>query len=299
MSANPPNLALDDYVRRAAAALDRYLPRSDEEPARLHAAMRYACLNGGKRIRAMLTYAAGSALGAGLADLDPPASAVEMIHAYSLVHDDLPAMDDDDLRRGRPTCHVAYDDATAILAGDALQTLAFGILARAEDTTVPVDRRLRMVSVLAEAAGSRGMVGGQALDMAGENRSLGLDELRAVHRAKTGALISASVVMGGLAAPLGDDAVLSAYERYGREIGMAFQIVDDVLDETGDTATLGKRAGADREAGKSTYPAAIGLDESRRLARDHREKALAALETVPADTGLLAVIAGLIVDRSS
>jgi farnesyl diphosphate synthase len=297
LNPHPVNPALDDYVQRAASALDRFLPRADEKPERLHEAMRYACLNGGKRIRAMLTYSAGITLGGTLTDLDVPASAVEMIHAYSLVHDDLPAMDDDDLRRGRPTCHVAYDEATAILAGDALQTRAFEILA--SHPGVDGERRLRMISTLAEAAGSRGMVGGQVMDMAGENRALGLGELQTMHRAKTGALITAAVVLGGLAVPGVDEPTLAAYERFGREVGMAFQIVDDVLDETGDTVTLGKRAGADRQAGKSTYPAAIGLDESRRLVREHRERALEALDTVPADTAALRDIATLVVDRSS
>lgn len=299
MNHSIPNRALENYVQRTAAALDRYLPRADEEPARLHAAMRYACLNGGKRIRAMLVYAAGAACGAALEDLDVPAGAVEMIHAYSLVHDDLPAMDDDDLRRGRPTCHVAYDDATAILAGDALQSLAFEILVPADPGRVPVARRLRMVAVLAGAAGSRGMVGGQVLDLAGENRSLDLEALRAVHRAKTGALITAAVVMGGLAAPDTDEHTLDAFRRFGTEIGTAFQIVDDVLDETGNTATLGKRTGSDREAGKSTYPAAIGLAGSRRLSREHHRKAIAALEGLPADTGLLRDIATLVIERTS
>ena len=299
MNHSIPNRTLENYVQRTAAALDRYLRRADEEPARLHAAMRYACLNGGKRIRAMLVYAAGTACGAALEDLDAPAGAVEIIHAYSLVHDDLPAMDDDDLRRGRPTCHVAYDDATAILAGDALQTRAFEVLAPAETGSIPAARRLRMVAVRAGAAGSRGMVGGQVLDLAGENKSLDLEALRTVHRAKTGALITAAVVMGGLAAPATDEHTLDAYRRFGTEIGTAFQIVDDVLDETGTTATLGKRTGADREAGKSTYPAAIGLAESRRLAREHHRKALEALKRIPTDTALLREIATLIIERTS
>jgi geranylgeranyl pyrophosphate synthase len=279
------------------SALDRLLPGAEEEPARLHEAMRYACLDGGKRVRAMLVYASGRALDAELAALDAPAAAVEMIHAYSLIHDDLPAMDNDDLRRGRPTCHIAFGEATAILAGDALQTQAFEILAK--DGRIPHERRVRMIAVLAGAAGSKGMVGGQVLDMAGENRSLGLEELRKIHRAKTGALITASVVLGALGSPRADDPTLAAFERFGREIGTAFQIVDDVLDETGDTITLGKRAGADRQAGKSTYPAAIGLEDSRRLAREHYQSALEALEGVTGDTGMLRDIALLIVDRSS
>lgn len=298
MSISDSNPALDDYVHRVETALDRFLPGAQEEPARLHDAMRYACLNGGKRIRAMLVYAAGAAGGAAPADLDAPAGAVEMIHAYSLIHDDLPAMDDDDLRRGRPTCHIAFDEATAILAGDALQTRAFEVLVTGE-SSLPWERRARMVAVLAGAAGSTGMVGGQVLDMAGEHRSLGLEDLGAIHRAKTGALITAAVVMGGLGAPDADASVVSAYGDFGREIGTAFQIVDDVLDETGDTQTLGKRTGSDRESGKSTYPAAIGLEDSRRLARDHCRAALAALDAVPGDTATLREIARMVVERSS
>jgi farnesyl diphosphate synthase len=280
------------------SALDRLLPAAGTEPARLHDAMRYACLNGGKRIRAMLVYAAGSAAGGALEDLDAPACAVEMVHAYSLVHDDLPAMDDDDLRRGRPTCHIAFDEATAILAGDALQARAFEIIASG-DSALPWQRRARMVAVLAGAAGSQGMVGGQVLDMAGEHRALGIEELGAIHRAKTGALITAAVLLGGLGAPPADDAVLAAYEKFGREIGIAFQIVDDVLDETGDTHRLGKRAGSDRDAGKSTYPSAIGVAKSKQLAQEHYDAALAALDTITADTGMLRQIARRVVERSS
>jgi len=290
--------ALEGFAQRVEAALDRLLPGADVDPGRLHEAMRYASLNGGKRIRAMLVYAAGAAAGGDPGDLDAPAAAVEMIHAYSLVHDDLPAMDDDELRRGRPTCHIAFDEATAILAGDALQARAFEVLVDG-DSSLPWQSRARMAAVLAHAAGSRGMVGGQVLDMAGEHRSLGLKDLSAIHRAKTGALITAAVVMGGLGTRGADTDVLAAYERFGREIGTAFQIVDDVLDETSDTRTLGKRVGADREAGKSTYPAAIGLEESRRLARKHHDSALVALDSVSADTFLLREIALRIVERTS
>ena len=297
MNNSRPNPTLDGYVRRVRSVLDRLLPGAEEEPALLHEAMRYACLDGGKRVRAMLVYAAGEALGAELSALDAPAAAVEMIHAYSLIHDDLPAMDDDDLRRGRPTCHITFGEATAILAGDALQAQAFEVLARDEHT--PDERRVRMIAVLAGAVGSKGMVGGQVLDMAGENRSLGLEELGKIHRAKTGALITASIVLGALASTGADSRALAAFERFGREIGTAFQIVDDVLDEIGDTKTLGKRAGADRQAGKSTYPAAIGLEDSKRLAREHYQSASAALEDVTGDTGMLRDIALLVVDRSS
>lgn len=295
---NKPGPDLDSYVQRIERALDRLLPGDHAEPARLHQAMRYACLGNGKRIRAMLVYAAGAPLDGDPADLDVAAAAVELIHAYSLIHDDLPAMDDDDLRRGRPTCHIAFDEATAILAGDALQARAFGILAEA-GTGIPPDNRVKMVALLAGAAGSTGMVGGQVLDLAGEDQSLDVTALDRVHRAKTGALISAAVVMGGLAAPAADPEVLAAYERFGGAVGIAFQIVDDMLDETANTRTLGKRAGADRQAGKSTYPAAVGLDESRRLAHAHYEQAIASLEHVPGDTRLLRNIALRMVERAS
>lgn len=298
MSVSASNPVLDGYVQRAELALERFLPAADREPARLHQAMRYACLNGGKRVRAMLTYAAGAAVGGAAEVLDAPAAAVEMIHAYSLVHDDLPAMDNDDLRRGRATCHVAYDEATAILVGDALQSRAFEILAGAE-SALSHERRARMVAVLAAAAGSTGMVGGQALDMAGEHRSLGLEELRGIHHAKTGALITAAVVLGALGSPDAAPSTVAAFERFGREIGTAFQIVDDVLDETSDTRTLGKPAGSDRDAGKSTYPAAIGLEESRRLVRQHSDNARQALEGIRGNTDPLHEIAVLIAERSS
>lgn len=298
MSNSASNRVLDEYVQRIEAALNRLLPPATDEPARLHEAMRYTSLNGGKRIRAMLVYAAGAATGGALDDLDAPAAAVEMIHAYSLIHDDLPAMDDDDLRRGRPTCHIAFDEATAVLAGDALQARAFEILVTG-DSTLPCERRARMVAVLAGAAGSMGMVGGQVLDMAGEHRALAVEDLADIHRAKTGALITAAVVMGGLGSPHADTSVVAAYERFGREIGTAFQIVDDILDETGDTQTLGKRAGSDRDSGKSTYPAAIGLESSRRLADEHCQAALDALHPVPGDTSMLREIARIVVKRSS
>lgn len=298
MSNSASGRILDEYFQRVEAALDRLLPPAGDEPARLHEAMRYTALNGGKRIRAMLVYAAGAGTGGALEDLDAPATAVEMIHAYSLIHDDLPAMDDDDLRRGRPTCHIAFDEATAVLAGDALQARAFEVLVTG-DSTLPCERRSRMVAVLAGAAGSTGMVGGQVLDMAAEHQALGVAELGAIHRAKTGALITAAVVMGGLGSPHADASVVTAYERFGREIGTAFQIVDDILDETGDTRTLGKRAGADREAGKSTYPAAIGLAASRQLAHEHHQAAVDALETVPGDPSMLREIARMVVERSS
>jgi geranylgeranyl pyrophosphate synthase len=214
--------------------------------------MRYAVLGGGKRVRPVLVFAAGAAVGAADARLDAPACAVELIHAYSLVHDDLPAMDDDDLRRGRPSCHRAFDEATAILTGDALQTLAFQILAQATEPDAAV--RLRMIATLALASGSRGMAGGQAIDLAAVGRELDMVQLEDMHIHKTGALIRASVLLGALCTDEFDEPRLERLDRYAKCIGLAFQIQDDILDVVGDTALLGKTAGADTARDKPTYP---------------------------------------------
>jgi geranylgeranyl pyrophosphate synthase len=291
--------SLDDFLAavraRSEAALDRLLPPVDLPVARLAQAMRYAALGGGKRLRAALVYAGGEALGADWAALDAPAAAVELIHAYSLVHDDLPAMDDDDLRRGKPTCHRAFDEATAILAGDALQTLAFEVLAEAD--AIAPERRLAMVRELAHASGVHGMAGGQALDLAAEGQRLTLPELEAVHRGKTGALIVASVRLGALAAPAADAPLLAALAEYGQALGLCFQIQDDILDVDGDTATLGKTAGADQARGKATYPALLGLDGARERARQEYERAVAALAPLGAAAERLAQLAAFSLAR--
>jgi geranylgeranyl pyrophosphate synthase len=259
---------LDDFRARCAArvetALDRILPPASVQPARLHEAMRYTVLAGGKRIRPLLAYAAGEALGLEAARLDHPACAVEMIHAYSLIHDDLPAMDDDDLRRGRPTCHRAFDEATAILAGDALQTLAFQALAEAPGLSA--ESRVGMVSALARAAGARGMVGGQAMDLEAEGTPLDLVQLENIHIHKTGALIRVSVQMGVLAHGGLDADKAERLDHYAKCLGLAFQIQDDVLDVEGDTAQIGKTAGRDQELNKATYPALVGLAEAKAMA---------------------------------
>jgi geranylgeranyl pyrophosphate synthase len=259
---------LDDFRARCAArvetALDRILPPASVQPARLHEAMRYTVLAGGKRIRPLLAYAAGEALGLEAALLDHPACAVEMIHAYSLIHDDLPAMDDDDLRRGRPTCHRAFDEATAILAGDALQTLAFQALAEAPGLSA--ESRVGMVSALARAAGARGMVGGQAMDLEAEGTPLDLVQLENIHIHKTGALIRVSVQMGVLAHGGLDADKAERLDHYAKCLGLAFQIQDDVLDVEGDTAQIGKTAGRDQELNKATYPALVGLAEAKAMA---------------------------------
>jgi farnesyl diphosphate synthase len=250
------------YLARLERSTDALLPPASTDPARLHEALRYAC-EGGKHLRALMVYAAGESLGVAAEKLDAPACAVELIHAYSLVHDDLPAMDDDDLRRGRPTVHKAYDEAIGILVGDALQTSAFEVLA----TTDALDaaQKLHMIRALAHAAGSMGMVGGQAVDMASENKTLTLAQLESLHARKTGALILVTCQLAGIAANAGD-AARHALERYGKCIGLAFQIQDDVLDQIADTATLGKTAGKDLAQHKSTFPSLLGLEQARQRA---------------------------------
>ncbi|HXH04555.1 MAG TPA: farnesyl diphosphate synthase [Candidatus Competibacteraceae bacterium] len=286
------------YQERVEQALDTRLPAADIHPSHLHQAMRYATLGGGKRLRPVLVYATGEALGVPLAALDGPACAVELIHAYSLVHDDLPAMDDDDLRRGKPTCHKAFDEATAILAGDALQALAFQVLVQ-DPTMVQVpQRRLRMLALLAQAAGSRGMVGGQAIDLAAVGKSLNLVELENMHIHKTGALIRASVLLGALSQPELGDAELEPLDRYAKCIGLAFQIQDDILDVTTDTRILGKTQGADIARGKPTYPALLGLDGAREHAGMLIEQALDSLAPFGERAEPLRWIARYIVERS-
>ena len=253
---------LKALVGRADDALARVLPGEDLPPTDLHKAMRYAVLGGGKRLRPLLVYAAGHALGCDGTILDAPACAVEVIHAYSLVHDDLPAMDDDDLRRGRPTCHVVFGEAMAILAGDALQALAFEILATSEGDDDP-RQRIAMLRTLGAACGAEGMAGGQAFDLSAVGRRLSLDELERMHAYKTGALIRASVRLGALAAGCRDDALLERLDRYAHAVGLAFQVRDDILDVEGESAVIGKTAGKDAAADKPTFPSIIGLDASR------------------------------------
>jgi len=265
------------YGTRIENVLDRWLPLAEKPPERLHAAMRYAVLGGGKRLRPLLIYATGEVLGIAPERLDGPAAAVELIHSYSLIHDDLPAMDNDDLRRGRPTCHKAFDEATAILAGDALQVQAFTILAEDPAMQVTPAARVNMIRSVAVASGSAGMAGGQAMDLAAAGRSLSLAELELMHIYKTGALIRASVLLAaqsvaGLAAEK-----LPALDHYAKCIGLAFQIQDDILDVVGKTEDLGKHTGADASRNKPTYPSLLGLEESHRRALDLHQQALAAL----------------------
>ncbi|MEJ0084732.1 MAG: farnesyl diphosphate synthase [Pseudomonadota bacterium] len=265
------------YQQRIEGVLARALDIDGGATPRLLEAMRYSTLAGGKRVRPVLVYATGEALGASLELLDSAAAAVELIHVYSLVHDDLPAMDDDDLRRGRPTCHRAFDEATAILTGDALQARAFEVLTQAP-AQIAAAARLEMLRVLADAIGTRGMAGGQAIDLEAVKQPMDETALERMHRQKTGALIQASVLLGAISAGCQDVPQRTALAEFGAEIGLAFQIQDDILDVEGTTATLGKRAGADADLIKPTYPSVLGLETARARAQSRRDRAVAALE---------------------
>ncbi len=289
---------LANYQQRVAKALEYWLPPGNQPPERLAQAMRYSMQAGGKRVRPVLCYATGVALGVSADRLDGPATALELIHTYSLIHDDLPAMDDDDLRRGQPTCHRQYDEATAILAGDGLLTLAFSVLAEDERMQQPPATRLQMIQVLAEASGVKGMVGGQAIDIAAEGTQLSLDELKTMHAHKTGALIRAAVQLGALSAAALDDAQYTALSRYAECIGLAFQIRDDILDVIADTATLGKQQGADAAHNKPTYTALLGLSGAQAAARDAHEEALHCLQGFGEQAQTLREIANYIVERA-
>jgi len=286
---------LGDYQRRAEAALHASLPNAEVPPKRLHQAMRYAVLDGGKRLRPTLVYLSGEALGATLDDLDPAAAAVEYIHCYSLVHDDLPAMDDDAYRRGEPSCHRAFDEATATLAGDALQSLAFQVLSGARH--IASEHSASMLQTLSTAAGASGMAGGQALDLAAEGAAADRETLETMHRHKTGALIRACVRIGTLAAPgaSGDDR--DQFDRFAAAIGLAFQVQDDVLDITGDSAVTGKTTGGDVSHNKATFPALLGLDGASAYAHELRDQALDALSDYGDEVQRLRELADFVVAR--
>lgn len=291
---------LEDWMQQHQAqielALDKRLTAQKQPGSqRLVEAMRYATLGGGKRLRALLVYATGEAMGANPAALDAAAAAVEMIHAYSLVHDDMPIMDDDDLRRGRPTCHKAFDEATALLVGDALQTMAFETLC---DNSLTAAQQVLMIKRLAQASGAFGMAGGQAVDLESVGKKLDLNALQSMHKLKTGALIRASVLLGALAASEYDDETLQRLERYADCIGLAFQVQDDVLDVIADTETLGKAQGADIALNKPTYPALLGLEKAQQKAVALVEKALGQLAELDFDTQALAALAQFVVKRS-
>lgn len=288
---------LAECQERAETALDQRLPPASKLPQRLHEAMRYSVLGGGKRMRPTLTYATGRALGLDLSRLDGPACALEFIHVYSLIHDDLPAMDNDDLRRGKPTCHKAYDEATAILAGDGLQALAFHVLAHDPSMQANAEQRLAMIDTLAVASGVAGMVGGQAIDLASVGQSISLPELENMHIHKTGALIRASVKLAALAQAGVDADTLERLDRYAKCIGLSFQIQDDILDELSDTATLGKTQGKDRDNNKPTYPALLGMAGAKQKAQDMHAAAVAALEPLGEGADLLRGISLYIIER--
>ncbi len=286
---------LQAFTKRCETVLDDLLPPAEAPPQRLHQAMRYAVLGGGKRIRPLLVYATGTLLGASPESLDRPAAAVELIHAYSLIHDDLPAMDDDDLRRGRPTCHRAYDEATAILAGDALQCLAFELLCSdREDPRMQLD----MLAALSVASGTRGMAGGQAMDLGAVGLKLDVDALEAMHRMKTGALIRAAVRLGALAAHAGDT-LMKALDDFADALGLAFQIRDDILDVEGTAEALGKTAGKDARADKPTYSSLLGGEEAQRRLAVESARMRDALERCSMADSLLAGIGRFAVGRSS
>lgn len=293
---------LHDYRQRVDNVLLRFIQPLASGSETLAASMRYGALLGGKRLRPSLVYITGKIFGATLEALDAPAAAIECIHAYSLIHDDLPAIDNDQLRRGQPTCHIKFGQANAILAGDALQTLAFSILCDAPMPKVSTTVRLAMLSELANASGALGMCAGQALDLAAEDSSITLEELERIHRHKTGALIRAAVRLGAMAAGEKELTVRTALDNYADAIGLAFQVQDDILDVTGETVKIGKQSGNDQRLGKSTYPALLGLKQARTKTQDLYQEALTALSVLSAqdyDVAPLEALASFIVARDN
>ncbi len=287
---------IDHYLERVTRKLDAVLPSENERPERLHEAMRYAVFNGGKRVRPLLVYASGECLAVDERVLDAPAAAIELIHAFSLVHDDLPAMDDDDLRRGKPTVHRQFDEATAILAADALQPLAFAVLADIDG--VPAEIRARMVRLVADACGSIGMTGGQSIDLAAEGQILAIDELENMYAQKTGALIHASVMSACLLRSDLPATELAALDAFSRAVGIAFQIRDDILDIEGETEVIGKPVGSDEGLAKATYPGQLGLEVARKRCADLLEGAFAELEIFGTRADSLRWLARYIVERA-
>jgi farnesyl diphosphate synthase len=291
-------LAQQRYQQRINQKLELRLQQLSSTAPRLKQAMQYALLIGGKRIRPFLVYATGEMLGAKQEDLDVCATALECIHAFSLIHDDLPAMDDDDLRRGEPTCHIAFDEATAILAGDALQTLAFDILTNDALPGCTIEKRLALIKVLTHATGYEGMCGGQALDIDATNTAISLEQLESLQHRKTGALIKAAMQMAYIVSPLSSQELSQNLATYGRAVGLAFQVQDDILDVISDTEILGKPQGSDMELNKSTYPNLLGLEGAKAFAQELYQQALQALATLPYNTQVLASFAGYIVNRN-
>jgi len=285
------------YSSRVDETLDTVLPPADQPPKRLHDAMRYAVFNGGKRVRPLLVYATGECVGVTERILDAPSAALELIHAFSLVHDDLPAMDDDDLRRGKPTLHRQFDEATAILAADALQPLAFRVLADCPDT--PATVRIKLVRILADACGSIGMTGGQSMDLAAEGRTLSTEDIENMYSLKTGALIHAAVVSAALLSDDLNTARASAIDAFGRTIGIAFQIKDDILDVEGETEVIGKHTGADQRLRKATYPGLVGITAARERCDGLLRSALEQLDDFGASADSLRWLARYIVERGN
>ncbi len=288
---------LIEYQQRVNQTLEKWLPPEDINPATLHQAMRYSVLGSGKRVRPILVYATASALSIPLEKVDGIAAAVEIIHAYSLIHDDLPAMDDDDLRRGRPTCHKQFDEATAILAGDALQALAFYILSHDPEMTSDAVNRLRMIEKLALFSGSRGMAGGQAIDLASVGKTLNLEQLETMHIHKTGALIRTCIHMAALSAQHADEQQLQALDNYAKKIGLSFQVQDDILDVISDTETLGKPQGSDAQLDKPTFPSIIGLQAAQNKAMQLHQQAVEAIENFGSEADILRAISHWFVSR--
>ncbi|MGF1680508.1 (2E,6E)-farnesyl diphosphate synthase [Photobacterium minamisatsumaniensis] len=291
--------SLQYYQQRNNEQLSLWIDQQPFAGQPLIKAMKHGALLGGKRARPFLTYITGEMLGVDLDNLDTPAAAVECIHAYSLIHDDLPAMDNDDLRRGQPTCHIAFDEATAILAGDALQTLAFDILASGSLSKDGESQRVAMIKELAQASGANGMCVGQSLDIAAEGKQVCLEQLETIHKHKTGALIRCAISLGALAAGHKGIAVLPQLNQYADAIGLAFQVQDDILDVISDTETLGKPQGSDIKLEKSTYPALLGLDGAKAKAQNLYQEALHALEAIPYNTDQLEVFARYVIERNN
>lgn len=293
------DLILANYQRRADNALQNFLPALDQTGTELESAMHYAALNGGKRVRPVLVYATGTALNAEQSVLDGPACAIEFMHAYSLVHDDLPAMDDDALRRGKPTCHVKYGEAMAILAGDALQALAFTTLAVSLRHTLPAETIIAMIDELGTASGVGGMAAGQAIDLQAVGQELSLSALEQMHHRKTGALIGASVVLGAMCSDIHDSALIKRLRQYGEAVGLSFQIADDILDVVGETEVLGKTRGADIALNKPTFPSILGLDGARNHARLQRDRALDSLDGLGGEFDELRALAEFVINRTN
>lgn len=294
------NAAWSALQSQTQQQLDRLLPLATEPPTRLHEAMRYACLDGGKRLRSVLVYACGNLFSADPEVLHIPACAVECMHAYSLIHDDMPAMDDDNLRRGRPTVHVAYDEGTALLAGDALQAFAIEILSNHESlSSLKPQTQLKLVSTLSRASGSQGMAGGQGIDIESIGKHLSLSELKIMHEKKTGALICASAMMGAISSETTDNERINNLKQFAQHLGLLFQITDDILDETSTDQALGKTAGKDKADDKPTYITLLGLDASRKQAMTHHQHAQDYLEKMSGNIEFLSQLNQFVLTRAS